>query len=519
MSSKNLCEMDDSKKSEPKCPSSQQHALQKLFSETSEVKQSRHLCGDLIIKDKANTHYQAGIKAVDQLEFERAVICFTKAITLQTEQTQLYVARAEAYLQLCDFKSAALDYKHACNLEPQKKAHFHRLAFVYYLQGQCYCDRGMFLEALQSFAKAVELKPDFRPYHMRSLACLTALGRYSDAMRLVTNWLESETPSADLFTLRARLHHQLRQPMLCYYDLKSALKLNPSCPEARALLEMMEQGAERARQQAVTKAVEGELSDALAKITTALELNPENAQHYLFRVQYDVSPPFAAITASTLLGRLSTRFRSVFMGIFDHSSRSTFVRSHTDFGREGLALSLRSNSSQRCSIGLRSGLCAGQSSSSTPDSVIHVFMDLALCTGAQSCWKRKGPAPNCSHNVGSMELSKMSWYAEAFRVPFTGTKGPSPAPEKQPHTIIPPPPNFTLGTMQSDKNRSPGNRQTQTRPSDCQMEKRDSSLQRTRLHCSRVQWRRALHHCIRRFALHLVMYGLDAAARPWKPIP
>ena len=30
------------------------------------------------------------------------------------------------------------------------------------------------------------------------------------------------------------------------------------------------------------------------------------------------------------------------------------------------------------------------------------------------------------------------------------------------------------------------------------------------LHCSWVQWRRALHHCIRCFALHLVMYGLDA---------
>ncbi|CAI9556750.1 unnamed protein product, partial [Staurois parvus] len=27
-------------------------------------------------------------------------------------------------------------------------------------------------------------------------------------------------------------------------------------------------------------------------------------------------------------------------------------------------------------------------------------------------------------------------------------------------------------------------------------EKHDLSLQRTRLHCSRVQWRRALHHCI-----------------------
>lgn len=73
------------------------------------------------------------------------------------------------------------------------------------------------------------------------------------------------------------------QPMLCYYDLKAALRLNPSCPEARALLEMMEQGAECSHQQAVNKAVEGALSDALGKITTALELNPENAQYYIFR--------------------------------------------------------------------------------------------------------------------------------------------------------------------------------------------------------------------------------------------
>ena len=148
------------------------------------------------------------------------------------------------------------------------------------------------------------------------------------------------------------------------------------------------------------------------------------------------------------------------MGIFDHSSRSAFVRSQTDVGREGLALSLHSKSSQRCSIGSRSGLCAGQSSSSTPNYLIHVFMDLALCTGAQSCWNRKGQSPNCSHKVGSMELPKISWFAEAFRFPFTVTKGQRPAPEKQPHTIIPPPPNLTLGTMQSDKYRSPGNCQT-----------------------------------------------------------
>ena len=45
------------------------------------------------------------------------------------------------------------------------------------------------------------------------------------------------------------------------------------------------------------------------------------------RVRYWVGPPFAAITASTLLVRLSTRFRSV-------SSRNAFVRSGTDVGRK-----------------------------------------------------------------------------------------------------------------------------------------------------------------------------------------
>ena len=33
------------------------------------------------------------------------------------------------------------------------------------------------------------------------------------------------------------------------------------------------------------------------------------------------------------------------------------------------------------------------------------------------------------------------------------------------------------------------------------------------------KWQRALHHCLPCFALHLLMYSLDAAARPWKPIP
>uniref|UniRef100_A0A4W5PB89 N-terminal EF-hand calcium binding protein 2 n=1 Tax=Hucho hucho TaxID=62062 RepID=A0A4W5PB89_9TELE len=49
------------------------------------------------------------------------------------------------------------------------------------------------------------------------------------------------------------------------------------------------------------------------------------------------------------------------------------------------------------------------------------------------------------------ESSRMSLYAVALRFPFTATKGLSPNHEKQSQTIIPPPPNFTVGTMHLDR--------------------------------------------------------------------
>lgn len=120
--------MDISNESEPKCLSSQEPAIQKLFGSSSifktpEFKRDRHMHGNLIIKDKANTQwvvffllllfsqifysncswykyidlacvfcsYQAGMEAVDQLDFERAVTSFTKAITLQPEQVDAVI--------------------------------------------------------------------------------------------------------------------------------------------------------------------------------------------------------------------------------------------------------------------------------------------------------------------------------------------------------------------------------------------------------------------------------------------
>ena len=126
----------------------------------------------------------------------------------------------------------------------------------------------------------------------------------------------------------------------------------------------------------------------------------------------------AAITASTLLGRLSTRCWNI-----------ASIQTQEHLLVQALTLG---DSSQRCSMGLRLGLCAGQSRSSTLNSTNHLY------------------GPRFVHRgIVMLKQERMLLYAVALRFPFTGTKEPKPNLKKQPQTIIPPPPNFTVNTMHS----------------------------------------------------------------------
>ncbi|XP_039906548.1 tetratricopeptide repeat protein 16 isoform X6 [Simochromis diagramma] len=253
----------------------------KIFLHTEKSCQRPDLQGSLIIQSKAAEHYMNGEEAMGKSQYERAVICFSKAITLQPQQVQLYVSQAEAYLQLCDFQSAAACYKQAWLLEPG--AFEDRLAFIYYLQGQCLFDQGFFVDALEAFSKAAEVKPGCRAHKVRSLACLTALGRHTDCLKLVNDWMASEGPTSDLYILRARLHKELNKTSVCYHDVQLALALNPTCPVAGALQLQLREASEQARQRAVDKALCGELPEALCMINIALANSPEDGGLYLFR--------------------------------------------------------------------------------------------------------------------------------------------------------------------------------------------------------------------------------------------
>ncbi len=84
------------------------------------------------------------------------------------------------------------------------------------------------------------------------------------------------------------------------------------------------------------------------------------------------------------------------------------------------------SSSQRCWMGLRSGLYADQSSSSTPNWEKPFLYGAALCTWALSCWNKKRQNTKCCHKVESALLSKTSLYTVALSFAFFGTKGGKP---------------------------------------------------------------------------------------------
>ncbi|XP_027889979.1 tetratricopeptide repeat protein 16 isoform X2 [Xiphophorus couchianus] len=200
---------------------------------------------DKIIRSKAAEHFIKGKEAMEKFQYEEAVLCFSKAIYLQPEQTELYVSQGEAFIQLCDFQSAADSYNQANFLDPG--VFNARLSFIYNMQPGLPDSR----RATRRLSEGTE------PHHLRGPVCR--------ALRLQSQSLQGHEPAC------------------CLRDLRSALELDPESQQAKAMQQHLKEAGEENRQQAVIRMLSGQLQEALCLINAALESNPENGQLYLFR--------------------------------------------------------------------------------------------------------------------------------------------------------------------------------------------------------------------------------------------
>ncbi|XP_077692376.1 tetratricopeptide repeat protein 16 [Eretmochelys imbricata] len=236
-----------------------------------------------IVQKKIQEHCQRGKVFFSQGEWEKAVICYSKAINLNPQQVEFYVQKAEAFLKLCDFQSAVLNLRKAYSLSSAKEEYVERMAFILYLQGQSLFDQEVYGDALESFTRASELQPDNSVYRRRSISCLAALNRYHDCFRLVNEELDQDSKNPDLYILRAKLNEHFSRAILCYQDIQEAIALEPQHKEAQVQMRRLLKRAQKAKNQAMNKALKGNLKDALLKITFAIENSPFDAGYLIFR--------------------------------------------------------------------------------------------------------------------------------------------------------------------------------------------------------------------------------------------
>lgn len=236
-----------------------------------------------ILEKKAAEHFTRAMLLKASGDHQGCINAVNKAMGLKADVPKYYVERAEAYIQLCDFKSAILNYKKACLLEASNEGYYSRLSFLYYFQGQTLFDQRLYPEALECFSSAAEMNPDNVGYHIRSITCLAALQRHGECLALVNKRLETEQNNPDLYIMRARLHEMFRNTTLCYYDIKDALSLNEEHVEAKRMMAHLERRAQDNKTQAAQLNLAGKHREALQKISIAIETNPNMADFHVLR--------------------------------------------------------------------------------------------------------------------------------------------------------------------------------------------------------------------------------------------
>ncbi|PVD22140.1 hypothetical protein C0Q70_17945 [Pomacea canaliculata] len=250
--------------------------------EWSEIKNATYSLADIVAK-RAYEHYQRALHLKSQQQWLEMITCLTKAISLKGDEAAFYRQRGEAFIQLCDFHSAILNYKKACLLDSSSSASYQRLAFLFYFYGQCLFDQRLFAEALEAFSRAAEMNPDNIGYHMRSISCLAALQRHGECLALVNKRLEKDSTNPDLYVMRARLHDMFGNSTLCYYDVKDALAVDADHQEAKEMMHRLELKAAECKTHCMHLNLTGKYREALQKISIAIETNPSMAEYHVLR--------------------------------------------------------------------------------------------------------------------------------------------------------------------------------------------------------------------------------------------
>jgi len=122
------------------------------------------------------------LRALAAGDVTQAILEFSKAIFFAPDYAEFYCNRAQAYLSICDLKSALLNLKQVQRIDANDRAARVKVAYLHYLIGQSFLDNMQLESALHCFEEAIDcIKTNsaflIRKYVLCDSCCLLLSGR------------------------------------------------------------------------------------------------------------------------------------------------------------------------------------------------------------------------------------------------------------------------------------------------------------------------------------------------------
>lgn len=180
---------------------------------------------------------------LDKKEFDRAILDFTSALSLDRRQQAVYSWRAQAYRAKGQLDKAVVDLGEALALDPTATR-------LFIERGGTYAEKGDLQRAIEDYSAAIRSSPDLsRAYEERGVIHFAqhdldaAIADLDKAIALEPQFSDALVGRAAAFRAKGDLAHAKR-------DLETALRLDPSLHSARNALAELSQPTEAKAQPA-----------------------------------------------------------------------------------------------------------------------------------------------------------------------------------------------------------------------------------------------------------------------------
>ncbi len=215
--------------------------------------------------ETAENYFQNGNEALKDKKYSQALEWYKKAIRKSPKSEGIYINMALAYYYLKKYKTAINYFNHAIRINKNNDT-------AYFNKGLVYQRMHKYKNAIRSFTKAIRYNPTSAiAYFHRGLIFLEYLKQYNRSIKDFTKVIKLNAFLKDIYYYRGLTYFLLKDCSRSIQDFTRHISLSKRNNEQTYTM------------RAKCYSSQMDFQNALKDIQKAIQINPENIDHYYTR--------------------------------------------------------------------------------------------------------------------------------------------------------------------------------------------------------------------------------------------